>query len=128
MEVKNIDSLLDDLKFLREGWPIILSEAKLVANEVGIIAEFPQKRKIKRKRFVDETTTEEIHEGDESESSEENNFKREVFYKLIDSVIAGLKRRYTAARQINSLSSFFWQCVIFILQVTKFHTHGTQFN
>ena len=88
VEVKNIDSLLDDLKFLREGWPIILSEAKLVANEVGIIAEFPQKRKIKRKRFVDETTTEEIHEGDESESSEENNFKREVFYKLIDSVIA----------------------------------------
>ena len=109
VEVKNIDSLLDDLKFLREGWPIILSEAKLVANEVGIIAEFPQKRKIKRKRFVDETTTEEIHEGDESESSEENNFKREVFYKLIDSVIAGLKRRYTAARQINSLFSFFWQ-------------------
>ena len=101
--MKNIDSLLYDLKFLREGWSIILSEAKLVENEVGIIAEFPQKRKIKRKRFVDETTTEEIHEGDESETSEENNFKREVFYKLIDSVIAVLKGRYRAARQINSL-------------------------
>ena len=36
VEVRNINSLLNDLKQLREHWPAILAEAKLVASQSGI--------------------------------------------------------------------------------------------
>ena len=103
VEVKNIDCLLDDLLYLREGWPSILNEARIVANGFGISTEFPRKRKIKRKKFADEIAI----EGEEI--SEETKFRLEVFYKLIDSVITGLKTRYEATLQICSLFTFFWQ-------------------
>ena len=37
------------------------------------------------------------------------SFKRTVFYVILDSVIADLTTRYTAANQINDLFSFWWQ-------------------
>ena len=41
--------------------------------------------------------------------TEEVNFKREVFYNLIDSVILGLTDGYEAVKAIESTFSFLWQ-------------------
>ena len=80
----------------------LVAEAKIVANEIRVSAEFPEKRKSKQKRFFDEAT---IDEEGQSTTNNENNgevvFKREVFYVLLDSVIAGLTTRYSAVKQIN---------------------------
>ena len=48
VEVSNRKSLLEDLKKLREKWPLILRECKLVASAVNMENEFPSKRKSKR--------------------------------------------------------------------------------
>lgn len=36
VEVDHIDSLLKELLFLREQWTLLVSEAKTVANEIGV--------------------------------------------------------------------------------------------
>ena len=77
LEVSNIKSLLEDLQHLRDKWPRILSEARLVANQIGIKDEFPSKRNVKRKKFYDEST--ELSDDEESEQNEETSFKRTVF-------------------------------------------------
>ena len=74
-----------------------------------IAPEFPSKRK--RRVFFDEAPDDaspwEQHEEDESE--EEVAFKRDVFFVIIDSVVAGLTNRYEAANSIDTLFSFLWQ-------------------
>ena len=72
--------------------------------------EFPSKRKRKRRVFFDEAPDDaspsEQHDEDESE---EVAFKRDVFFVIIDSVVAGLTNRYEAANSIDTLFSFLWQ-------------------
>lgn len=103
VEVKNVCSLIDDLKNLRDNWE---SEVKIVAQQIGIVPELPSKRKRKPKRFHDEEPT---CADEDIEPTEEVHFKRNVFYNLIDSVIAGLTDRYKAAKAIESTFSFLWQ-------------------
>ena len=107
VEVKNVCSLIDDLKSLRDNWELILSEVKIVAQQIGIVPELPSKRKRKSKRFHDEVPT--CADEWDIEPTEEDNFKRNVFYNLIDSVIAGLTERYKAVKAIESTFSFLWQ-------------------
>lgn len=71
IEVSNIESLIDELKDLREQWKQMYSEAKTVATQFGISAAFPTKRKNRRKRFYDETSDEES-----TEKSEETAFQQ----------------------------------------------------
>ena len=54
VEVSNLKSLLKDLKELREKWPLILSECTLVASAANFPAEFPTKRKRKRRALYNE--------------------------------------------------------------------------
>ena len=77
IEVSNIKSLLEDLQHLRDQWPRILSEARLVAIQIGIKDEFPSKRNVKCKKFHDEST--ELSDNEESEQNEETSFKCTVF-------------------------------------------------
>ena len=51
VEVNNIDSLWKGLQFLREHWSSHVSEAKTVANEIRVPAEFPEKHKSIQKGF-----------------------------------------------------------------------------
>lgn len=104
VEVSNIESLIDELKDLREQWKQIYSEAKTVATQFGISAAFPTKRKTRRKCFSDETSDE-----DSTEKSEETAFQHNVYNVLLDSVIPGLTVRYKAVCEINGLFSFLWQ-------------------
>eukprot|EP00112_Aurelia_sp_Birch-Aquarium-sp1_P025206 Seg827.5 transcript_id=Seg827.5/GoldUCD/mRNA.D3Y31 product="hypothetical protein" protein_id=Seg827.5/GoldUCD/D3Y31 len=101
VEVTNLRSLVADLKEFREKWPQIVQESVLVATAMNISAEFPTKRKSKRQLLDDPE--------DSQSNSDENVFKREVFYVAVDSVIAGITTRYEAAYHINDLFSFLWQ-------------------
>ena len=102
-----------DLKELREKWPLILNERKLVVSAANIPTEFPSKRKSKRGAFLNEPEDEKMVEStadDQSaESEKERAFKLNVFYIIVDSVIAGLTTRYDPANSINDLFCFLWQ-------------------
>lgn len=113
VEIRNIESLLDELKLLRLRWNDILIEAKLVAEAMQISPTFPYKRSKNRKRFHDESPDKQIHhpEYDEQqlEFERENNFKTNVFFVLIDSVLSNLSTRYDRARAILDRFSFIWK-------------------
>lgn len=111
VEVKNLHSLLQDLKLLRDGWGAILTEAKLVAESMNISPSLPEKRTRKRRRFFDESNDSEVipqPSTSSGETPEEIEFRQTVFYSLIDNVISGITERFTAARDINNLFSFLW--------------------
>ena len=78
VEVDNLKSLIDDLRQLRDSWDAILAECKIVAEDLGMVSNglsmFLEKRRRRRARFVDETSSDEIRD-----SSPEDCFKRDVF-------------------------------------------------
>ena len=108
VEMSNLKSLLKDLKELREKWPLILSECKLVASCANITTEFPSKQKCKRRIIYNESLNEEMAESTaddlSAESEEEFAFKHNVFHVIVASVIAGITTRYDAAKIINDIS------------------------
>ena len=89
-ERDNIQSLIDSMKYLRERWSDILNEASIVASNVQLTPEFAPRRR-----------------GDTQEKAK-NNFKTDVFYVIIDSIIAGLTRRFTAVVTICNRFGFLW--------------------
>ncbi|XP_072375593.1 zinc finger MYM-type protein 1-like [Diabrotica undecimpunctata] len=104
-ESSNIESLIDDLSTLRNNWDKILSECKHVANAYGIEPELSTSRARKKKTFHDETATEDVMLN----LSPEERFKTEVFYKIIDVLVANLKTRFTALREIEMNFAFLWK-------------------
>ena len=109
IEVANLKSLVHDLKDLRSKWPQILNESKLVAEGMQTDPNLPAKRKTKRRSFFDETQEEVSPEGGAVESVEEATFKRDVFYVIVDAVIAGLSTRYDAAYKVDGMFGFLWR-------------------
>ena len=112
VEVSNLKSLLEDLKKLRENWPLILRGCKLVASAANLQNEFPSRRKSKRPADYAEIqvlTAESTGEDQCIESEEERTFKHNVFFVIVDCVIAGLTTRYVSANSINNLFCFLWQ-------------------
>ena len=103
-EVDNIQSLIQDLKHLRDSWDTILAESKLVAGglNVRISLTMAEKRRRVRKRFPDDTQEEDI------EFDPENHFKHHVFYTLLDCVIGNLTTHYEAAKELVVLFGFVW--------------------
>ena len=106
VEVSNLRVRIHELKELRSKWHLLLHESKVVANSLNILADFPTKRKNKRKE-VEECDD----EDDDVESEEVRAFKRDVFYMVIDSVISGLTTRFDAAN--NSCNTFRFLLEIF---------------
>ena len=112
VEVSNLKSLLEDLKKLLEHWPLILRECKLVASAANLRNEFPSRHKSKRPADYAEiqVLTAESTGADQCiESEEERTFKHNVFFVIVDCVIAGLTTRYVSANNINNLFCFLWQ-------------------
>ena len=100
IEIQNLNNLITGLK---DNWSSIVQEAKLVAYSMNIDASFPSFRKRKRTRFYSETAEEaEIMNNDETQ------FRDDVFFTIIDSVLQGLLKRYNAANNIYKLFGFFW--------------------
>ena len=107
VEVANINSLIKDLKSLRDEWDAILNESKLVhvANNYEIEHSFAEtaKRQKKKKLFADETEDVTYYQ------IPENKFKHEVFNVLIDCLLGNLTTRYNAATKLDSLFTVLWK-------------------
>lgn len=73
---KLLDSLLKDMKLVRESWSHLLEESKLVATNLGFEEEFIQKRQRRRRK--------------EPIISQEDYYKVNVFYPAMDSIISQL--------------------------------------
>ena len=108
MEVSNIEILIKNHQNLRSDFKRLLSEAKEVANNLGIEIKFERQRK--KKRFFDESKFDEENLSEIGQNTEEEvHFNNYVFNVIIDSVIGGLKNRFEAAKQISSRFSFLWK-------------------
>ena len=110
VEVANIESLVQELITLRNQWDKLFNEAKLVADNINSDSAcettFPVKR-VKRRKLAhgeSEDTPIEI----EDESREEREFRVNVFYKLMDSVIGGLTERFQVAKKVNNMFQCLW--------------------
>ena len=88
VEVRNLQSLLEEMKHLRKSFPSILQEAKHVATAMKIEPSFPVVREKRNSLPL------------------EDDFKRNVFLVIIDSVISGLSARFKAANDINNTFRF----------------------
>ena len=77
----NIERLVTSIKHMREMWPDILNEAYIVASNMELTTSFATKR-------------------GETQEEGRDRFKTDVFYVIVDSIIAGLTRRFTAVHDI----------------------------
>lgn len=106
---KNLQNLVSELQSIRnESWEKIWSETKIVAENIGWSDKLidQSKRVKKRKRMVDE-------EGIDEYSSETIDpqllFKRNVFYVILDEVIADINKRFESLKTLIDIFSIFWE-------------------
>lgn len=93
------------MQLTRNKWDQILYECKTVATGLGDVSStFPSTRKRKQKRCSDENQKDEPSNADE-----ETDFKKQTFFVIIDSVIAGISKRFDAMTNLNKTFSFLWQ-------------------
>ena len=95
VEMMNISLLQGDIKNLREKWDEILKEARYVSNNLGVSDSFEINSRLRSSYS--------------SQEEAEDNFRVNVFYNIIDYVIDGLSRRFSAAKNICELFDFLWQ-------------------
>ena len=89
VEVENIDGLTSHLVSLRDRWEDIYREASIVAENLGIEIHH---RISGIRRGMGEITP--------------DTYRINVFYKAIDSVLAGLATRYQALHNIAGVFRF----------------------
>lgn len=111
VETKNLNDLIEELKVLRDRWSNLYTEAKLVAGNmaesVDCETDFKEKRLKKRKIFHDET-----RDGTEYQlKNEEERFRIDVFFKILDSVLGGLSQRFQFAGKISNLFQCLWKYI-----------------
>lgn len=100
-EVRNLQSLLDDLQHLRNNWDGIYNEASLVAGEMNISPLLKENRNGARESRASTDT--------ERQSAAVFQFKVNVFLRIIDNVIAEINRRFQRINDINNKFRFLWQ-------------------
>jgi hypothetical protein len=98
-EVRNLQSLLDDLQYLRNNWDGIYKEASLVAGEMNISPLLKENRNTARESSINNDT--------ERQSPAVFQFKVNVFLCIIDNVIAEINRRFQRIHDINNKFRFF---------------------
>ena len=100
-EQRNLQSLVENLKHLRNNWEAIYNKACFVAEELNITPQLKESRAIAREL----RGTSEEHKKAQAVSQ----FKIDVFLPIIDNVIAGIDRRFQSIYEINNKFSFLWQ-------------------
>lgn len=100
-EVRNLQSLLDDLQHLRDNWEGVYNEASLVAGEMDISPLLKENRNSSRESRASSDA--------ERQSAAVVQFKVNVFLRIIDNVIAEIDRRFQRINDINNKCSFLWQ-------------------
>lgn len=104
MEAANGNALKDEMQALRNERDSLLSEATLMANEMGIPPQFKKEVSCerKRKRFCDESPEETV-EGDCAET-----FGNTVFLTAMDQIISDLDTRFqTTANIVEEAAAIF---------------------
>lgn len=95
-EAANISALTKEMLALRSKWEALVSEATLVATQIDVEPQFrPNRRKMKRKRFHDETSMEET-----AQDRPETMFRNTVFFTAMDSSISDLDTRFNTTAAI----------------------------
>lgn len=94
VEVENLSQLVIDLKEMRLNWDQILNECKLVAAALQINPVFAVKRK--------------THSHSDQTNVEENEFKTNTFFVIIDSVVEGIDGRFRSLTKLNDIFNFLW--------------------
>lgn len=109
MASKNLQNLVKELQYMRnESWEKIWSETTTVAENIGWPDKFndQSKRVKKRKRMVDEECVETYL----SETIDPQLlFKRNVFYVILDEVIADINKRFESLKTIIDIFSVLWE-------------------
>ncbi|XP_047124252.1 uncharacterized protein LOC124806971 [Hydra vulgaris] len=102
-EVILIQLLLDDLGRIRSSWNCILTEAKLVAGNLGFETEFRVKRTRGVKKFYEEpSNTAHYHDNTEK------NFEVNIFNVALDHIILQIQSRFNVVKKVSSQFSFIW--------------------
>uniref|UniRef100_H3BBS5 HAT C-terminal dimerisation domain-containing protein n=1 Tax=Latimeria chalumnae TaxID=7897 RepID=H3BBS5_LATCH len=85
----------------RNEWNAIISEARMVANLMEVVPEFKSKinRKIKRKRFHNESPDEATSERAET------IFWNTVFYVAMDNIISELNHRFQSVLKFKNMNA-----------------------
>ena len=76
-----------------------------VAENTGIEPMLPERRQRKRKRFADES----LSAQDDSNVSQEDHFRNNVFYVLLDCVIGNMTNRSESIHALESMFGFLWK-------------------
>ena len=100
-EQRNLQSLVENLKHLRNNWDAIYNEACFVAEELNITPQLKERIAIAREL----RGSSEEHKKAQAVSQ----FKIDVFLPIIDNAIAGIDRRFQSMHEINNKFSFLWQ-------------------
>lgn len=75
-----------------------MKECKIVSGNINSATTFPEKRTI-RKKLADGSTQ-------VDDCNQEEKFNQNVFYTLMDCVIANITIRYTAVQNIDEMFNF----------------------
>ncbi|XP_031755183.1 uncharacterized protein LOC116409794 [Xenopus tropicalis] len=89
----NIRALAEEMKSLREKWPALLSEARLVADGMEIPAELMNTQQLRRKKS----------QGPGELQDPENVFKVNVFLVTLDTIVSDLDQRFKSTEEVCCL-------------------------
>ena len=105
VEIANLKSVLEYLKHIRKSWNAIYAECKAVVENIGINATFKSdtQRDVRRKVAERSASTQLPKRGPD------NEFKTQVFFVLIDCVIANMRRRFKAAEKLKNTFCVLWK-------------------
>ena len=87
-----------------------------VAENTGIEPMLPERRQMKRKRFANES----LSAQDDPNVSQEDHFRNNVFYVLLDCVIGNMANRYESIYALESMFGFLWK----YLNMNESEVHG----
>ncbi|XP_065645330.1 uncharacterized protein LOC136075820 [Hydra vulgaris] len=102
-EVILIQQLLDDRGRIRLSWNCILTEAKLVAGNLGFDTEFKVKRTRRVKKFHKEPSNTAPYFDDT-----EKNFEVNIFNVAFDHIILQIQSRFNVVKKVSSQFFFIW--------------------
>ncbi|XP_022024719.1 uncharacterized protein LOC110925056 [Helianthus annuus] len=100
--IDEVDKLIKFFKNYREvGFSKALDEAREIANEIGVNAEFRKKRVIYRKKQFDESSSVE-----EVTFSPEEDFRVNYFLSIVDQAIFSLETRFEQYQKFEKIFGF----------------------
>ncbi|XP_022008219.1 zinc finger MYM-type protein 1-like [Helianthus annuus] len=101
----------DFLHYKETGFPKAIEEATEIASEMEIDPIFKEKRKIKRKKRKDETSS-----SEEVAFTIEENFRVNFFLYIVDQAIASLEKRFEQFKWYEGLFGFLFPRTLRIMK------------